>query len=166
MKKIGPGGMKIFKIIHLILVCMWIGGGIALVVMVNAMISQKGGPYYGYLYAMKIVDDFIIIPGAMGNLLIGLLYGVFTNWGFFRHNWITVKWILTVAQILFGTFCLGPWLNRSVEITGALLDQPFEDMEVASNLLMLNVWGTAQVAFLVFMLVISVLKPWKKKLPD
>ena len=47
MKKVGPMGMKVFKIIHLVFVCMWIGGGLALVVMVNAIISQKGGPYYG-----------------------------------------------------------------------------------------------------------------------
>ncbi|MFA5517667.1 MAG: hypothetical protein WDA74_00275 [Spirochaetota bacterium] len=163
MKKVGSMGMKVFKIIHLVLVCMWVGGGIALVAMVNAMISQKGGPYYGYLYAMKIVDDFIIIPGAMGTLLIGLLYGIFTGWGFFKHNWITVKWVLTVALILFGTFFLGPWLNGSVEITGALLDKPFEDMQVASNLFKLNLWGALQVAFLIFMVAISVLKPWRKK---
>lgn len=166
MKKMGPGGIKFLKIIHLIFVCMWVGGGLALVVMVNALTEDRGGAFFGYLYAMKIVDDFIIIPGALGNLFAGLLYGFFTNWGFFKHTWLTVKWALTVGQILFGTFFLGPWLNRSVEITGLLLDQPFEDMEVASNLFMLNLWGGIQVAFLIFMIVISVLKPWRKNVKD
>ena len=163
MKKIGSKGMKIFKIIHLIFVCMWIGGGIALVIMVNAILSDPDETFYGYLYAMKIVDDFIIIPGALGNLLMGLFYGFFSNWGFFKHKWLTVKWALTVLQILFGTFCLGPWLNRSVEITGKLLELPFEDTEVASNLFLLNLWGSIQVMLLIFMLVISVIKPWRKE---
>ena len=163
MKKLKSRGLNNLKTVHLILVSMWLGGGIALVVMINALYFEKGEALFGYLYAMKIVDDFIIIPGAMGNLLIGILYGVLTGWGFFKHKWITVKWILTVSLILFGTFYLGPMVNGSVDIAEKLSESSVKDPEIASNLLKLNIWGSIQILFLIFMMYISVFKPWKKK---
>lgn len=68
---------------------------------------------------MKIIDDFIIIPAALGSLITGLIISWFTNWGFFKFNWVTVKWIVTVSSILFDTFWLGPWLNGMAAISQA-----------------------------------------------
>ncbi len=156
--KLSTRGLRILKTVHVILISMWVGGALALIVMVNALKTDGGPELYGYLYAMKIVDDLIIIPGAMGNLLIGFLYGFFTNWGFFKFRWVTVKWILTVAQILFGTFVLGPLLNGSVLLAGS----PGADYSlILQKLQMLNILGTAQVSLLIFMAVISIFKPWK-----
>ena len=55
---------------------------------------------------LKVIDDYLIIVGAVGCVLTGILYGLFTNWGFFRHRWITIKWLLTVLMVAMGIF---PW---------------------------------------------------------
>ena len=49
---------------------------------------------YGINLSMKLIDDFVIIPGGVGSLLTGLLYSIFTNWGWFKHKWVTTKWAI------------------------------------------------------------------------
>ena len=64
----------------------------------------NGDELYAFNAAIKLLDDFIIIPAAMGSLITGILLCWLTNWGFFKFNWIIFKLISTIAQILFGTF--------------------------------------------------------------
>ncbi|WP_199898104.1 hypothetical protein [Marinilabilia salmonicolor] len=96
----------------------------------------------------------------MGNLLMGIVYGVWTGFGFFKHHWITVKWVLTVAQILFGTFFLGPWVNGNVKLANTLREQAFANDVFQYNFQQSAGWGTAQLLLLLVMLVVSVQKPW------
>lgn len=155
-------GMRWLKIAHLIFVAMWIGGalGLLLLIFITPQ-TENPGVLSGWYRAMRGVDDFIIIPGAMGCLLTGILYGALTPWGWFRHRWITVKWVITVVGILFGTFSLGPWLNA----LGPIVDEHGLNLaatDYAHNRRMLSLFAPVQVSTLLFALAISTLKPWKK----
>ncbi|MDU1904583.1 MAG: DUF2269 family protein [Dysgonomonas sp.] len=164
MKKLSPRGIKILKIVHLFFAILWIGGGIALLTILFSVTPETGDELYMKSRIVQIVDDYLIIPGAMASLLIGIVYGVWTNWGFFKHNWLIAKWILTVAQILFGTFVLGPWVNENVDIALQLKDAALSDSQFLHNVQMSKIWGTAQVVILILgFLIISVMKPWKPK---
>ena len=101
MPKMSARGQKWLKSIHVIFACLWVGGAMALTVMNFAMKAGDGMELYGINLSMKFIDYFIIIPGAVGLLLTGLVYSVFTNWGWLKHNWIIVKWIIN----LFGVIC-------------------------------------------------------------
>jgi hypothetical protein len=162
MPRIGPKGRKWLKIFHVLFACMWVGGGIVLTIMIWWVAASDGMELYGKLAAMKLVDDAVIIPGANGMLLTGLLYSLFTRWGWFKHRWIVVKWCINLYGVLFGTFYLGPWLNALPPIAreegmAALLNPVY-----AHNHRMLLFWGTFQVSTLVLALFVTVLKPWKK----
>lgn len=161
MKKLGPAPTRWLKTLHLFLVTMWVGGGLSIVLVYYLSSPSGGDELYATWAAMKIVDDFVIIPGAMGNLAAGLVYGMLTNWGFFRHRWLAVKWALTVSQILFGTFCLGPWLNGNTAIALTARADALLDPRFLHNRSMVAFWGVVQVAFLVAMVWISVFKPWR-----
>lgn len=163
MKKLKPNEVKLLKTFHLLFAIMWICGGIALILGQYIATPQTGDELYMKLRMLQIVDDWIIIPGAIGCLLTGIVYGIWTNWGFFKHRWITVKWVLTVAQILFGTFFLGTWLNGNVELANQLRDAALSDHKFIYNTQMISVWGLVQLALLLLYIVISVYKPWKKK---
>lgn len=164
MKKLGSQGVKILKIFHLFFAVLWIGGGIALVILFFSVNPVSGDELYMKSRIIQIIDDFLIIPGAMASLLIGIIYGIWTNWGFFKHRWLIFKWIVTVAQIIFGTFVLGPWVNENVEIASTLRDAAMDDSTLLHNVRMSQIWGTIQVVILVVsFLVVSVLKPWKTK---
>jgi hypothetical protein len=141
---------------------MWIGGGIALITLMFIADPLLPDDIYMKFRSMQVIDDFLIIPGALGGLLTGIIYGVFTNWGFFKHNWLIVKWVMTTLQILFGTFALGPWLNGNVDIARDLRGAALSNPEFLNNIMNIQIWGTVQVSLLLFMAVISVIKPWRK----
>jgi uncharacterized membrane protein len=161
MKRLGPKAQKWLKALHLCFVAMWVGGGVTLVLMVFRMGAEFDMELYGINRAMRFVDDFIIIPGAFGCLLTGLVYSVWTRWGFFKHGWITLKWVINVGGILFGTFYLGPWINSLGPISREQGLQALSNPVYLHHLHMNSIWGPVQVSTLVLALFLSVLKPWK-----
>lgn len=96
-------------------------------------------------------------------MLTGVVYGVWSKWGFFKHNWITVKWILTVLMVLFGTFAMGPWVNDNVYPIDELFRYTTDDNVFAQNVFLTMICGIIQTICLLLVVVISVFKPWKKK---
>ncbi|NQU45101.1 hypothetical protein HQ520_17595 [bacterium] len=151
------------KFFHLLLGGTWLAAGLMLVIMGYFFHPTAGPELYGIDRSMKFIDDWIIIPCALGTLLTGLLYSLFTRWGFFKHRWLTIKWVITVGGILFGTFFLGPWLNSLPPLseTGGL--DALDDPVYAGNLRLNITWGLLQVGSLLFALYLSVFKPWGKQ---
>lgn len=165
MKKLSPAGQHWLKGFHLATVGCWIGGGVALLLLYflkNGV--ADGGVLYGINRSIHHVDMMVVVlPGAIGCLVTGLAYSIFTKWGFFKHNWLIYKWIVTVVAILFGTFYLGPWETTMMEISGKLGLKALTDPGYLHNQRMNLVFGTAQVLILFVTVFISVFKPWKKK---
>lgn len=162
-KEFGVAGTRWLKVVHIVLGVMWLGGAIALTMMQFGLHAATDGARHGMDLAMVFVDDWVIIPGAVGSLLIGALYGLKTKWGFFKHRWVTVKWILTVAGIVVGTLWLGPWIDALPPMSEKLGLAALADPEYAWRK-SANSWlALVQVAALLFMTAISVLKPWEKR---
>lgn len=161
--KLKPQGVKILKMFHILLAFCWIVGGLTLCLLVFTTYPESGDELYMRSRILQIVDDYFIIYGAIGAFITGLIYSIWTNWGFFKHPWIIVKWIMTILQILFGTFVLGPCINNNVVIADQLRDAALTDPVFLENIHMTQLWGTLQTALLLVVIVISVQKPWKKK---
>ena len=163
MKKLSAKGQKWLKGFHIFFACQWIGAAVCLALMNAFMKASDGTELYGINLSMKFIDDLIIVPGAIGSLLTGLLYAIFTNWGWLKHNWIIIKWLINIFGVIFGTFWLGPWVNGLAPISktqglGALSNPAY-----LNNHHMVLFWGTFQLLTLVFAVFISTLKPWKKR---
>ena len=140
----------------------WVGGAFGLTFMLLAPGSPgSGGELLGYNEACKFVDDFVIIPGAVGCLVTGLLFSLLSPWGFFRHRWVAVKWVLTVLCVLFGTFYLGPRINGQPAITAVAGLEALQDPAYLSNLSGNIKGGAIQLVTITFMVAISVLRPWR-----
>ena len=71
------------------------------------------------------MDLRILVPGAIGTLLTGLVYSIWTHWDWFKHRWSVVMWCICIFGIVFGTFqactvicamaisTLKPWKKRT-----------------------------------------------------
>lgn len=116
MKKLSGNGVKILKTSHLILVMMWVVGVLAMGV-IYFVRPQSGDELYTYFRIMRLIDDVLVIPGAILTVITGFIYGILTNWGFFKYRWIIVKWILGIAIIVVGTFVLSPWLDQCLYLS-------------------------------------------------
>jgi hypothetical protein len=162
-KKLKPQAIKILKMAHILFGFSWTIGAIALCLLLFITHPESGDELFMRSRMLQIIDDYFIIAGAMGALITGLIYSIWTNWGFFKHPWIIVKWILIILQILTGTFILATPLNNNVAIADLLRDTALTDPAFISNIQTLKIVGTIQTVFLLFVIVISVQKPWKKR---
>lgn len=161
--KLSANGQKWLKGLHLFTVACWVGGGVSLLMLYFLKDGiGDGGVLYGVNRAIHHVDmAVVVVPGAFGCLVTGAAYSLLTGWGFFRHGWMILKWVVTVSAILFGTFFLGPWETNMMQISGQLGAEALNDPAYLHNQTMNFTWGTVQVAVLVATVFISIFKPWK-----
>jgi len=165
MIRLKARGMRWLKGFHLLAVSCWIGGAIALMMLYFIKGDlDNGGVLYGINRSIHHIDmAVIVLPGAFGCLITGIIYSAFTSWGFFKHKWLILKWIITVVAIIFGTFWLGPWETNMMEISRDLGISALSDPTYLYNQEMNFFFGGVQCLILIITLFISIFKPWKKK---
>ena len=163
MKKLRPKHLRWLKVLHLICVSCWIGGAVSLLLLYFLKSDiDNGAVLYGINQSIHHIDmAVVVVPGAIGCLITGMAYSTLSNWGFFKQRWITIKWLITVSAIIFGTFFLGPWETAMMNISGDLGLASLTDKDYLYNQ-RLNLWfGTLQCLVLLLTVWISVFKPWR-----
>lgn len=162
MKKLETKEIKVLKTCHLLFVMMWVVGVIAMAV-ISLTKPQSGDELYMKLFISRSVDDALVIPGAILTIITAIIYGAFTNWGFFKYRWIIVKWIASILVIVVGTLYFSPKLDRCLEIANLTRDAAFNNPELISNSRISLIGEFSQASILILLVIISVFKPWKKK---
>jgi uncharacterized membrane protein len=165
MIRLKARGMRWLKGFHLLAVSCWIGGAVALMMLYFIKADlDNGGVLYGINRSIHHIDmAVIVLPGAFGCLITGIICSAFTSWGFFKYKWLILKWIITVVAIIFGTFWLGPWETNMMEISRDLGISALSDPTYLYNQEMNFFFGGVQCLILIITLFISIFKPWKKK---
>ncbi len=157
----------------------WFGSALCMVAIAlkNTNITN-GDELYGINTALKLLDDFVVIPSANLSLLTGgllcwpsanlsLLTGGLlcwlTVWGFFKHYWVIVKWIATVTLIVVGTIWLGPWVNAVTSISDVTRSQALSNPLYMFDLNGVLIGGATQTLCILAIIGISVIKPWGRR---
>ena len=162
MKILSPRATQGLKILHLLAVSAWVGGQMCLILLSIMRASMADvADQYAIVLAIEAIDEIVIVGGAMGTLITGFFYSLLTNWGFFRHRWLTVKWIVTVSLILIGIFFLGPWASQMADIAVAERAAAFVNDDFLAAEKNSTIFGNIQFCLAVGMVIISVKKPWK-----
>jgi hypothetical protein len=68
---------------------------------------------------MPLLANTVGLPLVVVALVTGVLGGLFSPWGLFRHGWVVVKLILLVVVLGCGVFVLRPALARLAIEPGA-----------------------------------------------
>ena len=163
MKKLSASGRAWLKGFHIVCTCAWIGAGVCMFLLNFVARPNDSHDLYVVMAALRLIDDWMIIPAAVGSLLTGLLLSWLTPWGFFKWRWVTVKWGLTVIMTLFGVFYLSPWLHEMADITvsdpiGVLHNETF-----LAKRWLLSLSGGPMFLAMFFLVFISVIKPWSAR---
>ncbi|GAB4365137.1 MAG: hypothetical protein Kow0042_04190 [Calditrichia bacterium] len=154
-------GKNILLSIHLLLVSMWIGTLVAML----AILLQKGHPFAAAELAARnktlfILSDIIIMNVSVAVAVSGLVFSLFTHWGFMRFYWIMVKWIGIIILAVIIMVWAGPAFNGMA----ALSDVFRETVYNKSQYQQLHTRGISaivgQLLFLVGIVIVSVWKPW------
>ena len=146
---------------HVLFSSAWVGAGVSIAII--PLVSGNpidGGTLYGYNASILLVDNFIIIPSAMGCLITGLLISWLTPWGFFKYWSVIVPGVIAVAAIVSGIVWLGPWVNDLAAISKAQGLRALQNEEYLQTWQMVTIFGTIQAIALVLMVFVSIVKPW------
>jgi hypothetical protein len=162
MAPLNPTGRLWLKGFHIFATALWVGSGICLMAMNLIARPENGYELHGVLLTLKLIDDVVLIPSAIGSFLTGLLLSWLTPWGFFKWRWVTLKWVLTIALMVFGTFWMGPWLNEMEMIAASRPDDAFADPALLGDRLRLLITAVPMLLALLVMVFISVIKPWRR----
>lgn len=163
MVQLGGNGMKILKIFHILFAVMWIGGVMALV---SLMLGAKPDTPEEICMAARthyVIDVFFLIPGGLGIVASAFAYALMTKWGFFKHRWITVKWVLTLVLIIVGAGYMGHLIKANVPIAGDIFADGVSPERFFINVRNVAIAGIAQLVGFIYVIAISVIKPWGSK---
>lgn len=162
MKNLTTKGVKVLKSLHLVFAILWMGGVVAIQV-VMLIDAQSGDELLMKQTALRYLDDILVIPAAIVTLITAIVYGKKTNWGFFKHRWLVVKWIVSISLVIIGTFLLSPMVDENLLIVKDLKDAALTNSTIIFNHELGFAFGCLSAGSLIFLVVISVFKPWKPK---
>src|ERR1700694_2239095 len=75
----------------------WFGAVAAfLALAVVGVMSANGQTARSAYVAMETVTWMVIVPFSFAALITGIVQGLGTTWGLFRHQWVVAKLVLTV----------------------------------------------------------------------
>jgi uncharacterized membrane protein len=161
MIKITGKGLRILKSFHLLAVISWMGASVCafgVLVYSHQIILTKESLLY--LFSLMEFLDYFIIGGALITIILGVVYAVFTHWGFIKTRWVALKWPLSLFIIFTGSLFYLPWLEQMRQIVD---DQGLAAMESAAYQdLYQSIFFLLSATLLLFVLMVF-LSTWRPK---
>jgi len=156
MKKLQKKGYQTLKMCHLFIAGTWVGSDIVIILLL-ALLNGKN--ITNYLDIVLLVDWAIVIPCAFLCLVTGILFSVFTNWGFIKHRWIVIKYLVNLFPIISGIVFHGAQLQNMIHIADELGANALTNSAFRSNYFGFFGVSILYTALFVFVYIISVNKP-------
>ena len=154
-------GKKVLLSLHILLISIWLGS-LSIILFLQL---------YKHTYFMasdfRIVDrlifainDMVIMNISVIVALSGLLFSLFSPWGFFKFRWIIFKWLAVLLIALFLLFWAAPAINGMA----ALSDVHGNQVAMQAKYLLFEQQVLQQTLFqliaLITVITVSVFKPW------
>ena len=163
MWKFGPLGLKILKMFHILLIVLFLGGILSSFVLLLGLDLTIFEEVYSSYQVFNIISDNVVKMGAQGTILLGAIYGFFTRWGFTKHKWLVVKWLLFIAQTFIGILVVDKLMVANLSLlateeTLALTNPVF----IHNHYLRLYV-VIGQIGLTLIALILSILKPGRSR---
>lgn len=161
-----PAGRKAWLTLHIICSVGWMGAVLAFVSLdVTTVTSSSVAVLRGAYIAMDLITLWAIVPLAACALATGLVVSLGTKWGLFRHYWVAVSLLLTLAATIV-LLVQVPLISQRAELA-AHAGTPDADIRALGNLLVHSMGGTL---VLLLILVLNMYKPqgltpygWRKQ---
>jgi uncharacterized protein with FMN-binding domain len=156
-------GKRTLKIFHLIFAALAFGGLLTVLVLLllKKMIVPADSSFYTDLMINKIFEYCVNYPFYL-LITTSLLFGLFTEWGFLKHYWIIVKWIILILLLLVTIFLALPSINGMVSLS----DSGFNMTRGKTEYDRLTQTGiisiSADLLLLAGIMVVSVFRPWEE----
>lgn len=149
---------------HILCCGIWMGSAIAMGMLIVWLgrSTESDSAFAATWMAIKMIDDFVIIPSCIASFVTGCVMSWGTKWGFFKWRWIVAKIVATTTLIAFGLIVLGPWVNELAAIAAESGLNALTDPRFIQTYWMASVFGALQSLGIATVFAVSVFKPWGK----
>lgn len=111
-------GKKVLLSFHIILISIWLGSLIAIILL---QLSKHSSLFTTHLFVVDrlifILFDSIIMNISISVAITGLVFSMFTNWGFFKFYWIITKWLTILFLAMIIMFLASPSINGMASLS-------------------------------------------------
>jgi hypothetical protein len=98
MKTMTPGLRKVGLVAHVTASVGWLGAVVGfLALAICGLMSPVPSVVRASYIAMELVGWCVFVPLSIASLLTGVVQGMGTSWGLFRHYWVVAKLAITVV---------------------------------------------------------------------
>ena len=163
MRKFGSIGLKLLKMLHLLLIVLFLGGILSSFALIMKLDLSAFDEVYLTYKNFNTISDNVVKIGAQGTILLGAIYGFFTKWGFIKHKWLAVKWILFIIQTFVGIFVVDRLMLANLALLETEKVQALSDPVFIHNHFIRLYVVIAQIGLTLFALILSVLKPGRSR---
>ena len=163
MRKFGSLSLKVLKMLHLLMIVLFLGGILSsFALMMKLDLSNFDEVYLTYKN-FNVISDNIVKMGAQGTILLGAVYGFFTKWGFIKHKWLALKWILFIVQTFVGILVVDKLMVVNLTLLETEKALALSDPIFLHNHALRFYVVIAQIGLTLFALILSVLKPGRSR---
>lgn len=161
---LGITGRRVLLSIHILLNSILVGGFAAMLFLNLFKQAATTGDNINTLnLAIFKIHDQVITNAAFGVIITGLLFSLFTKWGFFDFYWVTVKWIsLAILFFLIISF-MGPAVNDAAAISNVEGSKALTNPEYLKYEKVVTTFSILILIIFAAVIIISVFKPWGKR---
>ena len=93
--------------LHVVTSVGWMALALVLfVLLVTSRTTQSPAVAVSATSMAQLLDGRLLAPLANASAFTGFMLAAATPWGFFRHWWVLVKFVITLAQLYLGIFIL------------------------------------------------------------
>lgn len=115
-RRLGPGARKLALTVHVAASVALLGTTAAtLVLALRAALTEDGDLAHATYRLMETLSFALNIPLSFIALGSGVVVGVGTRWGVFRHWWVTAKLGLLLVVIAVGALVVGAGIGEALE---------------------------------------------------
>ncbi|WLD91676.1 hypothetical protein [Alkalihalobacillus sp. AL-G] len=147
-------------IVHIIFAAIMLGNMVTfLILSITAAATENPGVAEACYQAMNVLSGTSVVASTIGATVTGIFLSVFTKWGLFNYYWIIAKEGLTLLAIGLNLWAMHAWTLEAISLTSTT-DNSLDIFVIQSKLF---IGIIIQILSLVIMYVISVFKPWGKR---
>ena len=101
MKLMPPALRRAALLVHIVSSVGWLGSVAAFLVLAVAGLTSSNPELVRAAYVgMDLIGWMMIFPLSLASLLSGIIQGLGTVWGLFRHYWVFIKLVITAGATL------------------------------------------------------------------
>lgn len=155
---------KFLKVIHIILSASILGG---LISILSLLLLKQSKDFQGNTFPIDLgilkIFTWSVNYAFLILAITAFIYGLFTEWGFTKHRWITIKWLLVLVVFIITWIGFGPSINGMASISDAGLNNSAMKTEYLNFQNKALIYASIELFIVAMIALISVFKPWGKR---